>query len=234
MKIQAPLPRILVYQSEDCSILVDYLAFCGFDVISTSEKDVKKKLREYNYDICILDHCKANIPGDLDLLHFLRKIDAKMPVIIVSNLFDYSYITEALNCGADDYVVKPYNIDELICRIKALLRRCGVKVRSIEQSYRIGNYVLDTELHVLKIDKMEIKLTAKESAILALLCSYKGELLSKEILLNSLWNNNNYFVKRSLDVHVCNLRKYLKRDSRIKINTVRGTGYTLIIEGENE
>lgn len=81
---------------------------------------------------------------------------------------------------------------------------------------------------------MEIKLTAKESGILALLCSYKGELLSKEILLNSLWNNNNYFVKRSLDVHVCNLRKYLKQDSRIKINTVRGTGYTLIIEGENE
>lgn len=230
MDIQTPLPRILVYQDEDCSILVDYLIFYGFKVINTSEENVLKKLRDGNYDLCILGHFKANIPGDLKLLHFLRKINKKMPVIFVSDLFDYSYIIEAFNSGADDYVVRPYNLEELICRVKALLKRCGVKVRSIEHAYRIGNYVFDTEASILKLGSVEIKLTAKESKTLALLCAYKDELLSKEILLHSIWKDNNYFNKRSLDVHICHLRNYLNQDSRIKIDTIRGLGYSLTIQ----
>ena len=230
MDIQTPLPRILVYQDEDCSILVDYLVFYGFKVINTSEENVLKKLREGNYDLCILGHFKANIPGDLKLLHFLRKINKKMPVIFVSDLFDYSYIIEAFNSGVDDYVVRPYNLEELICRVKALLKRCGVKVRSIERAYRIGNYTFDTEANTLKLNSTEIKLTAKESKTLALLCAYKDELLSKEILLHSIWKDNNYFNKRSLDVHICHLRNYLNQDSRIKIDTIRGLGYSLAIQ----
>lgn len=230
MDIQTPLPRILVYQDEDCSILVDYLVFYGFKVINTSEENVLKKLRDGNYDLCILGHFKANIPGDLKLLHFLRKINKKMPVIFVSDLFDYSYIIEAFNSGVDDYVVRPYNLEELICRVKALLKRCGVKVRSIERAYRIGNYTFDTEANILKLGSAEIKLTAKESKTLALLCAYKDELLSKEILLHSIWKDNNYFNKRSLDVHICHLRNYLNQDSRIKIDTIRGLGYSLAIQ----
>lgn len=230
MDIQTPLPRILVYQDEDCSILVDYLVFYGFKVINTSEENVLKKLRDGNYDLCILGHFKANIPGDLKLLHFLRKINKKMPVIFVSDLFDYSYIIEAFNSGVDDYVVRPYNLEELICRVKALLKRCGVKVRSIERAYRIGNYTFDTEANTLKLNSTEIKLTAKESKTLALLCAYKDELLSKEILLHSIWKDNNYFNKRSLDVHICHLRNYLNQDSRIKIDTIRGLGYSLAIQ----
>ena len=234
MNIQAPLPRILVYQVEDCSILIDYLTFYGFNVISTSEENVLKILREGNYDLCILDHFKANIPGDLKLLNFLRKINKKMPVIFVSDLFDYSYIIEAFNSGVDDYVVKPYNLEELICRVKALLKRCGVKVRGIEHAYRIGNYIFDTETNTLRLNSVEIKLTAKESKTLALLCAYKNELLSKEILLHDIWKDDNYFNKRSLDVHMCNLRKYLSQDNRIKINTIRGLGYSLVIDEEDE
>lgn len=230
MDIQTPLPRILVYQDEDCSILVDYLVFYGFKVINTSEENVLKKLRDGNYDLCILGHFKANIPGDLKLLHFLRKINKKMPVIFVSDLFDYSYIIEAFNSGVDDYVVRPYNLEELICRVKALLKRCGVKVRSIEHAYRIGNYTFDTEANILKLGSAEIKLTAKESKTLALLCAYKDELLSKEILLHSIWKDNNYFNKRSLDVHICHLRNYLNQDNRIKIDTIRGLGYSLAIQ----
>lgn len=234
MDIQAPLPRILVYQDEDCSILVDYLTFYGFSVINTSEENVLKKLREDNYDLCILGHFKANIPGDLKLLHFLRKINTKMPVIFVSDLFDYSYIIEAFNSGIDDYIVRPYNLEELICRVKALLKRCGVKVRSIEQTYKIGNYIFDTEANILKLNSVEIKLTAKENKTLSLLCAYKNELLLKEILLHSIWRDNNYYNKRSLDVHMCHLRNYLNQDKRISINTVRGLGYSLVIENEDK
>ena len=171
---------------------------------------------------------------DLKLLNFLRKINKKMPVIFVSDLFDYSYIIDAFNSGVDDYVVKPYNLEELICRVKALLKRCGVKVRGIEHAYRIGNYIFDTETNTLRLNSVEIKLTAKESKTLALLCAYKNELLSKEILLHDIWKDDNYFNKRSLDVHMCNLRKYLSQDNRIKINTIRGLGYSLVIDGEDE
>lgn len=234
MDIQVPLPRILVYQDEDCSILVDYLTFYGFNVINTSEGNVLEKLHKGDYDLCILSHFKANIPGDLKLLHYIRKINKKMPVIFVSDLFDYSYIIEAFNSGVDDYIVRPYNLEELICRVKALLKRCGVKARGIEQAYRIGDYVFDTESSILKLNSAEIKLTAKESKTLALLCAYKNELLSKEILLHDIWKDNNYFNKRSLDVHICNLRKYLSQDSKIKINTIRGLGYSLVIDGDDE
>lgn len=231
MNIQASLPRILVYQDEDCSTLVDYLTFYGFSVIKTSEENVINKLRENNYDLCILSHRKANTPGDLSLLHFLRRTHKKMPVIFVSSLYEYSYIIEAFNSGVDDYVVRPYNFEELVCRIKALLRRCGVKVRSIEPIYKIGNYTFNTETSILELNNFgELKLTAKESKALALLCAYKNELLSKEILLHSIWKDNNYFNKRSLDVHICHLRNYLNQDKRIKINTIRGLGYSLVDE----
>lgn len=234
MKIQAPLPRILVYQDEDCSTLVDYLTFCGFNVIKTSEENVLEKLHKGNYDLCILSHFKANIPGDLKLLHFLRRVNKKMPVLFISDLFDYSYIIEAFNSGADDYVVRPYNLEELICRVKALLKRCGIKVRSIEQTYKIGNYIFDTEANILKLNSAEIKLTAKESKTLALLCAYKNDLLSKEVLLHSIWKDNNYFNKRSLDVHICHLRNYLNQDNRITINTIRGLGYSLSVNIKEE
>lgn len=230
MDAQIPLPRILVYQNKDCDVLIDYLTFYGFNVISTSDEDVLKKLRGNNYDLCILDHFNAGAQDDLKLLHFLRNTNKKKPVIFVSSLFGYSHIIDAFNSGVDDYVVRPYNLEELVCRIKALLKRCGIKVRSIERTYEIGRYVFDTEMGVLKLDSAEIKLTAKESKTLALLCAYMNELLPKETLLHSVWTDDNYFNKRSLDVHLCHLRNHLSQDKRIKINTIRGLGYSLVVE----
>ena len=103
-----------------------------------------------------------------------------------------------------------------------------------EQTYKIGNYIFDTEANILKLNSVEIKLTAKENKTLSLLCAYKNELLLKEILLHSIWRDNNYYNKRSLDVHMCHLRNYLNQDKRISINTVRGLGYSLVIENEDK
>lgn len=232
MNIQASLPRILVYQDEDCNTLIDYLIFYGFNIIRTTESNVMQKLRESNYDLCILSHFKANIPGNLKLLHFLRQINKRTPVIIVSNLYEYSYIIDAFNAGVDDYIIRPYNLDELICRVKALLRRCGIKVRNTQNTYKIGDYIFNTESNTLTLGPTEIKITSKESKTLALLCAYKNELLSKEILLHGIWKDDNYFNKRSLDVHICRIRNYLKQDKRIKIDTIRGLGYSLTVEGD--
>lgn len=231
---QIGLPRILVYQDEDCSVMIDYLQFYGFEVITTTEADILCKIKEKNYDLCILGHYKTSLPGDLRLLKTLRKTDHKTPVIIVSSQSGYEFIINAFDAEADDYVIRPYNLEELIRRINAILRRCGVKARAIELSYKIGNYVFCAEKKTLSINGVETKLTDKESKILSLLCAYKNEILQKKILMHHVWTDDNYFNKRSLDVHMCHLRNYLNQDSRIKINTIRGLGYSLVIDEENE
>lgn len=232
MNKQIGLPRILVYQDEDCSVMTDYLQFYGFEVITSTEADILCKIKEKDYDLCIFGHYKTSLPGDLRLLKTLRKTDHKTPVIMVSDQFRYEFIIDAFDAEADDYIIRPYNLEELIRRIKAILRRCGVKVRTIELSYKIGNYIFDTEKNILSINGVETKLTNKESKTLSLLCAYKNEILPKKILIQQVWANDNYFNKRSLDVHMCLLRNYLKMDKQIVIETKRGIGYSLVVNEE--
>lgn len=232
MNKQIGLPRILVYQDEDCSVMTGYLQFYGFEVITSTEADILYKIKEKNYDLCILGHYKTSLPGDLRLLKALRKTDHKTPVIMVSDQSRYEFIIDAFDAEADDYIIRPYNLEELIRRIKAILRRCGVKVRVTELSYKIGNYAFDTEKNTLSINGVETKLTNKESKILSLLCAYKNEILPKKILMQQVWTDDNYFNKRSLDVHMCLLRNYLKTDKRIDIETKRGIGYSLVVNEE--
>ena len=232
MNKQIGLPRILVYQDEDCSIMTDYLQFYGFEVITSTEADILHKIKEKNYDLCILGHYKTSLPGDLRLLKDLRKIDHRTPVIMVSDQSRYEFIIDAFDAEADDYIIRPYNLEELIRRIKAILRRCGVKVRAIELSYKIGNYTFDTEKNTLSINGVKTKLTNKESKTLSLLCAYKNEILPKKILMQQVWADDNYFNKRSLDVHMCYLRNHLKMDKRIVIETKRGIGYSLVVNKE--
>lgn len=232
MNKQIGLPRILVYQDEDCSVMTDYLQFYGFEVITSTEADILHKIKEKNYDLCILGHYKTSLPGDLRLLKTLRKTDRRTPVIMVSDQSRYEFIIDAFDAEADDYIIRPYNLEELIRRIKAILRRCGVKVRAIELSYKIGNYTFDTEKNTLSINGVETKLTNKESKTLSLLCAYKNEILPKKILMQQVWTDDNYFNKRSLDVHMCLLRNCLKMDKRIVIETKRGIGYSLVVNEE--
>lgn len=225
------LPRILIYQDEDCKILVDYLVYNGFQVITSTEYDILVKIKEKNYDLCILSHYKTTDASMmLKPLKFLRKSDDKIPVIMVSDKARYEYVIEAFDEGADDYVIRPYNIEELIRRIKAVLKRCGVRVRSIEPSYEIGDYLFNTVDKILTIGSVKTQLNNKQSQILALLCAYKNEILPKKILMQQVWTDDNYFNKRSLDVHICMLRSMLKMDNRVVIETTRGVGYSLVIE----
>lgn len=225
------LPRILIYQDEDCRILVDYLVYNGFQVITSTENDILIKIREKNYDLCILSHYKTTDASmRLKPLKFLRKSDNKIPVIMVSDKARYEYVIEAFDEGADDYVIRPYNIEELIRRIKAVLKRCGVRVRNIEPSYEIGDYLFNTVDRILTIGNVKTRLNNKQGQVLALLCAYKNETLPGKILMQQVWTDDNYFNKRSLDVNICMLRSMLKMDNRVVIETIRGVGYSLVIE----
>lgn len=225
------LPRILIYQDEDCKILVDYLVYNGFQVVTSTEDDILIKIKEKNYDLCILSHYKTTDAFTrLKPLKFLRKSDNRTPVIMVSDKARYEYVIEAFDEGADDYVIRPYNIEELIRRIKAVLKRCGVRVRNIEPSYEIGDYLFNTVNKILTIGNVKTRLNNKQSRVLALLCAYKNEILPKKMLMQQVWTDDNYFNRRSLDVNICILRNMLKMDNRVVIETIRGVGHSLVIE----
>lgn len=223
------LPRVLVYQDEDCRVLVEYLIFCGFNVIEATEDNVLAKIQDGKYDICIIDRLSAYVKDDFRLLCAQREFDESKPVIFLSSVSDYSYIIEAFKLGADDYVIRPYNLEELVYRLKALLKRSGIKSRKIEATYEIGTYIFNTKLKRLELNGVEINLTIIENKVLALLCAYQNELLTKEILMRDIWGDDNIYNRRSLNVHVCRLRNHLKQDSNIKIETVRGLGYSLTV-----
>lgn len=226
-------PKILVYQDEDCSIMVDYLIFYGFDVITSNREDIIQKIKNGGYDLCILSHYKSVDIGNLSLLKILRKADKSTPVIMVSDLSKYQFIIEAYDEGADDYIIRPYNLEILVRKINIALKRCGIKTRTIQNAYRLGNYRFDVLSDTLAIDNTEIKLPAKETQLLALLCAYEGEVLQTSVIMQRLWRGeNNYWNKRSLDVNICHLRNYLKMDERISIVTKRALGYSLVIREE--
>lgn len=228
-------PRILVYQDENCDVLIDYLTYKGYSVIPTTYANVLSAIRKGEYDLCILGHFKSDLETDpLRPLNFLRKISSKAPVIMVSDKCDYASIIAAFDAGTDDYVIRPYNIEELIRRIRALLNRCGIQIRTIEPSYIIGDYVFDTVKKTLTIDNVDTKLNNKLNGVLSLLCAYMNETLPTKVIMQQVWTDDNYFNKRSLDVHIWTLRNMLKADERITIETRRGVGFSLIVAKDED
>lgn len=224
------LPRLLIYQEYASEMMANYLSNYGFDIITSTDDDISEKLYAGNYDLAILGHFRAALPGDLRLVKGLRKSNSRIPIILVSNMQEYEYIIEAFDAGVDDYVIIPYNIEELIRRIKAVLRRCGIKTRAIEYAYKIGSFTFDTQAKVLSMNGIDIHLNTRENMILSLLCAYKNEVLPSEIVMQQIWKNkeNTYHNRRSMHVYITSLRNYLKMDNSVCIDSIKGIGYSLV------
>lgn len=134
--------------------------------------------------------------------------------------------------GADDYITKPFSMEELVSRIIAILRRVrGKKDREVTV-YKLGKFTFDTQKQALIIDGGVKKLTTKESELLALLCSHINEILERNYALKTIWIDDNYFNARSMDVYITKLRKLLKDDPQIEIINIHGKGYKLIVPEE--
>ncbi len=212
------------------SLLRNYLIAKKYDAtLSLNGKEALESFQKDTFNICIIDIMMPEMDG-LTLAKEIRKTDPKMPIIFLTARNQKEDIIEGFITGADDYITKPFSMEELLYRIEAILRRVDdLVVHTREAHYSIGEYSFDTLKQLLTLNDHTIKLTTKESELLELLCRHKNEILERNYALKAIWIDDNYFNARSMDVYITKLRKYLKKDPSVKILNVHGKGYKLLI-----
>lgn len=213
-------------------LLQDYLQLKGkFEV--TLCVDGEEGLKAYTkgqYDICILDVMMPKKDG-FSLAKDIRKINANVPIIFATAKAMMEDKTQAFNLGGDDYITKPFRIEELLLRINALLKRVSDSAKKPDENpakFQIGKYLFDFTSQVIYEGNNQQKVSTKEAELLRLLCLKKNEVLTREEALISIWHDDNYFNGRSMDVFLSKLRKYIKDDPSVEILNVHGKGYKLL------
>lgn len=182
-----------------------------------------------SFSLCILDIMMPEMDG-LALAKEIRMIKEEIPVIFLTAKNQKEDVLEGFRSGADDYITKPFSMEELLYRIEAILRRSTGNSSLVkkEDSYIIGQYTFNPLKQLLVYNEKTTKLTTKESELLELLCRHGNEILERNFALKTIWIDDNYFNARSMDVYITRLRKYLMKDPAVKILNVHGKGYKLI------
>jgi two-component system, OmpR family, response regulator len=181
-----------------------------------------------SYDLCILDIMMPELDG-LTLAKEIRLLKPEMPVIFLTAKNQKEDILEGFRSGADDYITKPFSMEELIYRIEAIMRRSAGQTSNKKLDlYTIGGYTFEPQKQILIFKGQIMKLTTKESELLELLCQQDNQILERNFALKTIWIDDNYFNARSMDVYITRLRKYLKKDPAVKILNIHGRGYKLI------
>jgi len=180
------------------------------------------------FNLCILDIMMPEMDG-LTLAREIRLTNPEIPIIFLTAKNQKEDVLEGFKSGADDYITKPFSMEELLYRIEAILRRTiTTPVNKKDDYYYIGGYSFDPLKQMLVFTDQTIKLTTKESELLELLCKHGNDILERNFALKSIWIDDNYFNARSMDVYITRLRKYLRKDPSVKILNVHGRGYKLI------
>lgn len=209
-------------------LLREYLQAKGFTTKLYPDGEAGyRAFTKQKFDICILDVMMPKKDG-FTLAQEIRNVNSEVPIIFLTAKALKEDVLEGFKLGADDYITKPFSMEELVFRIGAILRRVKGKKDKEITLYKIGKYTFDTQKQVLIADDKTQKLTTKESELLALLCSHINEILERNFALKSIWIDDNYFNARSMDVYITKLRKLLKDDPNIEIINIHGKGYKLI------
>ena len=181
-----------------------------------------------SFNLCILDIMMPEMDG-ITLAREIRLTNENIPIIFLTAKSQKEDVIEGFKSGADDYITKPFSMEELLYRIEAILRRVYTPgVNKKDDSYTIGGYTFDPLTQILVYQDLSIKLTTKESELLELLCRQGNEILERNFALKTIWIDDNYFNARSMDVYITRLRKYFRQDPLVKILNVHGRGYKLI------
>jgi DNA-binding response OmpR family regulator len=209
-------------------ITSDYLKAKGFNC--TWEINGELGYREFvknQYDIVILD-VMMPIKDGFSTAKDIRGIDKKVPIIFLTAKSMKEDTLKGFEIGADDYITKPFNMEELTARIGAILKRVSSDTDSHFDDIKIGKLTFNPKMQILSKDDFSVSLTTKESDLLILLYKNKNDILERDHALKAIWGDDNYFNGRSMDVYIAKLRKYLKHDEQIQIINVHGRGFKLL------
>ncbi len=211
-------------------LLREYLIAKGFHTILAEDGNIAYEafLKE-PFDICIFDVMMPHKDG-FSLAEDIKKINNDIPIIFLTAKSLKEDIIEGLKIGADDYITKPFSMEELLLRIEAILRRIKPTNAETPRLFEIGKLKFDPEKQILEKEGGEfIKLTTKESELLRILTINANKVTERNIALKTIWGDDDYFKARSMDVYITKLRKYLKEEEGVEIINVHGIGYKLIM-----
>ncbi len=225
---------LLCEDDENLGMLIrDFMKAKGFATVLCPDGEAGyKEFTKEKFDICVLDVMMPKKDG-FTLAQEIRQSNSEIPIIFLTAKVLKEDILDGFKIGADDYITKPFSMEELVFRMEAILRRVKGKKTKESTVYNIGNFVFDTQKQLLTIGEKQTKLTTKENELLALLCAHSNEILQRDYALKTIWIDDNYFNARSMDVYITKLRKHLKDDPQIEIINIHGKGYKLICP-ENE
>ena len=211
------------------TILKSYLGAKGFEAtLCENGKIALDAFKKGDFDFAILDVMMPVMDG-FTLAKEIRKLDKKIPLLFLTAKTMQEDIIQGFEAGGDDYLTKPFSMEELLLRIQAIIRRVEQSGHSHKDPiYKFGNYVFDYDYQTLKTGKKENKLTSKEAELLKLLCNNLNEVLDRTAALIKIWGDDSYFNARSMDVYITKLRKYLKDHPKVELLNVHSIGFKLI------
>ena len=222
--------RILLCEDDENlgMLLREYLQAKNFETELCPDGEAGyKAFLKGNFDLCVLDVMMPKKDG-FALAKDIRQNNSDIPIIFLTAKTLKEDVLDGFKIGADDYITKPFSMEDLVFRIEAILRRVKGKKNRDRTSYKIGSFTFDTQKQILSRGEKQTKLTTKESELLSLLCAHANEILQRDFALKTIWIDDNYFNARSMDVYITKLRKHLKEDESVEIINIHGKGYKLI------
>lgn len=222
--------RILLVEDDPSLgfVIKDNLGIKGYDVtLCTDGEEAENCFTQHPFNLCIFDVMLPKKDG-FTLAKGVREKDSNIPIIFLSAKSMMEDKLEGFRTGADDYITKPFSLDELYYRIEVFLRRTnGVPKAAPNNQFQIGCYTFDYTRLTISKEGYEKSLTQKEAEVLKMLCMNRERVLKREEILNEIWGDDDYFMGRSLDVFISKLRKYLREDSSLQIVNYHGVGFRL-------
>ncbi|MDD3405165.1 MAG: response regulator transcription factor [Paludibacteraceae bacterium] len=226
--------KILLCEDDESlgMLLNEYLQAKGFDATLFPDGEAGyKAFTSDSYDLCILDVMMPKKDG-FSLAQDIRKLNSNVPIVFLTAKTLKEDVLEGFKIGADDYVMKPFSMEELLFRIDAILRRISIKKSRVTNDYKLGKFTFDTQKQLLIINGKTVKLTTKECELLTLLAQNANNILERNYALKTIWVEDNYFNARSMDVYITKLRKLLTDDPDVEVINIHGKGYKLIIPND--
>jgi DNA-binding response OmpR family regulator len=213
------------------NLLQDSLEIKNYDVVlKRNGEDAFNEFKVNKFDMCILDVMMPKKDG-FTLAKEIRRMNSQVPIMFLTAKALKEDTIEGLKLGADDYMTKPFSMEELTLRMENIFKRLPKNEASTQNKFKIGRFDFDNTMRILKIGDKETKLTTKESELLKMLAVYLDRILEREVALNAVWGTDSYFAGRSMDVYIAKLRKYLKDDPNVEILNIHGTGFKMIVKG---